>query len=130
MKRRRPPSNRVSGSARKLVYTTFVFTLYYFPWSFRSRKKRAKDLAQPPAIVWRDKQMNVEETPVPEAACKPTVCQRAPDATGTRRHQEIPGVRSPEFPFASTPSKSVPSSRKRRDLRLYSSVNPSRKTSP
>jgi hypothetical protein len=30
-------------------------------------KKRNKDLAQPPPIVWRDKQVIVEETPVLEA---------------------------------------------------------------
>jgi hypothetical protein len=33
------------------------------------RQKPVQDLAQPPTIVWRDKQMNVEETPVPEAVC-------------------------------------------------------------
>jgi hypothetical protein len=36
-------------------------------------KRRNKDLAQPPTIVWRDKQVNVEETPVLEAVCQPTM---------------------------------------------------------
>jgi hypothetical protein len=78
------------------------------------------DLAQPPTIVWRDKQVIVEETPVLEAVREPTVRKRTPDATGKRRRQQIAGDRSPQF----SPSRSELDAK-----RLYLSVISSRKAS-
>ena len=64
---------------------------------FKANKKQGTDLAQPPPIAWRDKQVIVEETPVLEAVCKATMSCSRRRQPATRRHQEIPGVRSPEF---------------------------------
>ena len=40
------------------------YTIFVVLWD---HARTGQDLAQSPTIVWRGKQMNVEETPVPEA---------------------------------------------------------------
>jgi hypothetical protein len=42
----------------------FGYTYFRGP---EGSQKPGQDLAQPPTIAWRDTQMNVEKTPVPEA---------------------------------------------------------------
>jgi hypothetical protein len=81
----------------ELVYTTEIlgYTQFVVP---RNHKQRGQDLAQPPTIAWRGKQMNVEETLGFGSGSPAYSVPRTPDATGQRRRQEIPGARSPEFP--------------------------------
>jgi hypothetical protein len=48
----------------------------------KDHKKTGQDLAQPPPIAWRDKQMYVEQTPVPGSGSHANSGMRTPDATG------------------------------------------------
>ena len=75
--------SRARACLHKIAFYAILFSVV-----LRNHKRRGQDLAQPPSIVWRGKQMNVEQTPVPEAVCWAN--DVLADA-GCNRHEATPG---------------------------------------